>query len=182
MFNRMTASNSSSPVGKKALVYDRLGAFSVHKFNSTAATLVAKIVHTPEKPKLALSVAKPEFKRSSTPMAKQVLRPQWRPKQSTSEIVKATLEVVPENIPKEPIVTTSEPIHEVPSVQSPELKDTFSVETVYVLSAKRLEGDDESQLIPKEEDTVPQVETDSALKKLFMMFSKPNLVMSGPCI
>jgi hypothetical protein len=62
---------------------------------------------------------------------------------------------------------------------------------VYVLSAKYalpssvaacqavdVEGDDDAQLIPKEEEVSPQIEIDSALKKLFMMFSKPNLAMS----
>jgi hypothetical protein len=62
---------------------------------------------------------------------------------------------------------------------------------VYVLSAKYalqdpiaacpavdVEGDDASQLIPKEEVTSSHIEIDSALKKLFMIFSKPNLAMS----
>lgn len=68
--------------------------------------------------------------------------------------------------------------------------DVPECDMVYVLSAKYalpepadacpavdVEGDDGSQLFPKEEDSVPQFDMDSALKKLFMMFSKPNLAM-----
>ena len=69
--------------------------------------------------------------------------------------------------------------------------NTVECDMVYVLSAKfalpisadacqalEVEGDDESQLVAKEEETTFQIEVDSALKKLFMMFSKPNLAMS----
>jgi hypothetical protein len=62
---------------------------------------------------------------------------------------------------------------------------------VYVLPAKYalpdpanscravdVEGVDASEIIPKEEEPITPVEMDSALKKLFMMFSKPNLAMS----
>lgn len=69
--------------------------------------------------------------------------------------------------------------------------NAIECDMVYILSAKYafpnslstclvvdVEGDDGLQLVPKQEDETPTIEIDSALKKLFMMFSKPNLVMS----
>lgn len=51
-------------------------------------------------------------------------------------------------------------------------------EAVSVCPVVDVEGEDDSQLVPKKEDSTLTLKIDSALKKLFMMFSKPNLAMS----
>lgn len=88
---------------------------------------------------------------------------------------------------------TEEDLEEESSLQELDAIDVKDpkCDMVYVLPAKYalpdpaiscqavdVEGVDESELTPKEEEPITPVEIDSALKKLFMMFSKPNLAMS----
>lgn len=76
VFSKMVAISSSSPADKKVPVCECFSAFLVHRFEGEAVTSTAEAVQTPNKSKLALNVARSEFKKSSTSIEKQIMRPQ----------------------------------------------------------------------------------------------------------